>query len=163
VIRLVSVFLIAFAASGQPCASPTPIQITGPVYGLAGPMNGTITLQLGYSISGPPLTAQSQFQLQVTSGTLSAVGVSAVCLPASAVITANYAVTNANPLTGSTKFTRYWFIPPMGGPYTVNAVECTQGTLGCGSVTYLFLPSWGSMTPAVWGALTPSQWGNLHP
>ena len=156
--------LLAPPAIAQSCAAPTSIQINGTVNAIDGPMNGSITLQLNYSVPGSPVVAQSQMQLTVTSGVLyNDLGAPLICLPPSAVVVANYSVRNSSPMTGVTRFTRYWMVPLGGGPYTVGSVECTLSPSGCGIVAYVFAPSWASMAPALWFNLTPSLWGNLHP
>jgi len=97
----------------QTCASPTPIEITGPVNALSGPMTGTINLLMSYTMPGNPPVVQSQMQVQVTAGAM------LVCLPAGAAVVASYSVPNPSPLTGTTRFTRFWAVPASGGPYTL--------------------------------------------
>jgi hypothetical protein len=103
----------------QTCASPTPIQITGPVNALSGPMTGTINLIISYTLPGNPPVVQSQLQVQVTAGIMYVNGSPLVCMPAGAAVVAGYSVPNPAPLTGTTKFTRFWAVPASGGPYTL--------------------------------------------
>jgi hypothetical protein len=116
---LILALIAAVPMLGQTCASPTPIQITGPVNALNGAMNGTITLTLNYTVPGNPPVQQSTMQVRVVNGTMYVGNQALVCVPASASVVAAYVVQNPAPLTGTTKFTRFWAIPASGGPYTL--------------------------------------------
>jgi hypothetical protein len=155
-VKLLAIALIAAGSAIAQCSAPNSIQITGPINALSGVMTGTIDLQLDYTIPGNPPVVQSEFELQVIAGAMS------VCLPPGAFV-ANYALPKPAPLAGTTHFTRYWLVPSTGGPYAVSSIECTSSLAGCGIVTYIAVPSWGAMTPALWANLTRIVWGNLHP
>lgn len=131
---------LAFGACTLPDGN-TGIQISDPkLMQLGRLMNGTIDLQIRYTLTGTSTTVQSTKRLTVTAGVVDD------CEPPSAVIVATYQVSRPSPLSGVDTSTRYWTVPASGGPYKVKEIETATAATPSMRLTFPQLPTGGAAT-----------------